>query len=113
MVTVNAEDKPTILIELAPRTGLEQPTRLPRFLDEISATALANAMHTVQAMAEWVETTIDNLAGHPDEVEVTFGVKLDFEGQAFVAKAGAEAAIGVTLTWKREHGSDLHPLARG
>lgn len=106
MTSVTPEETSTILVELAPRTGLQQVTRLPRYLDELSTEALANAMHTVRAMAEWVETTIDDLAGNPDQVEVEFGVKMDFEGQALIAKAGAEAAISVTLTWQRNGTGD-------
>jgi hypothetical protein len=106
MSAIKAQESPTILVELAPRTGLQQATRLPRYLDELSAEALENAMRTVRAMAQWVETTIDDLAGNPDQVEVEFGVKMDFEGQALIAKAGAEAAISVSLTWQRNGAAD-------
>ena len=55
-------------------------------------------------MAERTSYLIDDLAGNPDEVELEFGVKLDVEGNALIAKAGIEAAIAVTLTWKRGGG---------
>ena len=105
MSTVNVDERPTILVELAPRPGLQQPSRSLRDLSdlsELSVKAVDNAMSTVRHMAERVSTMIDDLAGNPDEVEIEFGITLDFEGQALVAKAGAEAAISVSLTWKRD-----------
>jgi len=36
------------------------------------------------------------------EVQVEFGVKLDVEAGALIAKTGVEATINVTLTWERE-----------
>jgi hypothetical protein len=37
----------------------------------------------------------------PDEVQVEFGVTLTCEAGAFVAKAGTECHLAVTLTWNR------------
>ena len=102
MSKVNTEERSPILVELRPRPGVQRVALKPQDLAELSAKALASAMSTVQSMAEWVSTTIDDLAGNPDEVKVEFGLTLDVEGQALIAKAGAEAAISVTLTWKRE-----------
>ena len=100
-------EQPTILIELAPRPGLQQVARLStQDLAELSARALDSAMSTIQHMAERIGVMADNLAGNPDEVEIEYGIKIDFEGQAIIAKAGAEAAINVTLTWKRKESDD-------
>ena len=101
MSTVN-DERPTILVDFTPRGGVQQVSRKPQDLIERSAKALDSAMHTVQHMAERASIMIDDLAGNPDEVEVEFGMTLDIEGQALIAKVSAEAAISVTLTWKRE-----------
>lgn len=93
-----------ILVELTPRPGLQQvslPSLPPEKLAELSAKALDSAMSTVHQMTDRVSSMVYDLAGDPNEVEVEFGLKLDVEGQALIAKAGAEAAISVTLTWKR------------
>lgn len=37
----------------------------------------------------------------PDEVEVTFGIKVSGEANWIVAKAATEANFEITLTWKR------------
>jgi hypothetical protein len=97
-------NKPTpILIELAPRPGVQRVALpKPEELARLSAQALENAWTTVHAMAERASAMIEGLSGDPDEVQLEFGVKMDVEGNAMVAKAGAEGAISVSLTWKRE-----------
>jgi hypothetical protein len=91
-----------ILVELAQPPGVYQvslPT--PEELAELSAQSLESAMETIAAMALRASVMIDNLAGNPDKVELKFGLKLYAEGNAMIAKGGAEAAIAVTLIWKR------------
>lgn len=46
-------------------------------------------MSTIYNMAERMNVMIDELAGRPDEVEMEFGLKLDTEANAYLAKAGA------------------------
>jgi len=75
------------LIELAPRAGRQQVSLAADKLAELSAKALDNAMTTIHRMAERVSLALEDLAGNPDEVEVEFGIKLDAEGQVFIAKA--------------------------
>lgn len=99
------DEHPVILIELKPRPGVQQVANVPtEKLAELSAEGLANATTTVQNMADWVNRTMDNLAGNPDEVAVEFGITLDVKGKALVAEVGAQAAIGIALTWKRGSG---------
>ena len=38
----------------------------------------------------------------PTTVELEFGIKLDAEAGALVARAGAEASFNVKLIWQRE-----------
>ena len=101
MSTASVSERPTILVELKPKPGMQLVALTHQDLAELSVKALDSAMSTIQSMAVWVSTTIDDLAGNPDEVEVEFGITLNVEGQALIAKAGAEAAISVSLTWER------------
>ena len=71
----------------------------PEVLAEKSSEALDSAMRTIRGMAERVTTSIQELAARPSEVEVEFGLKLGTEGNAFLAKAGAEAQLTVKLKW--------------
>lgn len=107
MSTFTIDKDAPILIELTPRPGVRQVAiPRPKELAEKSAQALQNAMNTIYNMADRMNTLIDNLAGNPDEVEMEFGLKLDMEANAYVAKAGAEATINVSLTWKRKETKD-------
>lgn len=100
----------TILIEFEPLrpTGVQKvslkPGEVPKELAEKSARALDSAMSTIQAMAHRVTETVHGIpvAERPNEVSVEFGLKLDAEAGAYIAKAGAEAGFKVTLTWERE-----------
>lgn len=105
MSTEPTSEPTVILVELAPRPGVQQvalPT--PAELAQRSAEALDKAWDTIRAMADRTSVLIDDLAGNPDKVQLEFGIKLDVEGNAMVAKAGAEAAISVSLTWERGGG---------
>ena len=96
------EDAP-ILVELMPPTGLEQVSLSSLSPEEIakrSAKALDSAMSTIHHMARRVSTMIGALCARPTQVEVAFGLKLDAESGAVIAKAGMEASINVKLTWK-------------
>ena len=54
-------------------------------------------------MAAKAVNTIKQIKLHerPDSVEVEFGIKLDAEAGALIAKAGTEAAISVKMTWEK------------
>ena len=105
MSTETTSEPAVILVELAPRPGVQQVALpQPAELAQRSAQALDKAWDTIRAMAERTSTLIDDLAGNPDEVQLEYGLKLDVEGNAMIAKAGAEAAISVSVTWKRGGG---------
>lgn len=55
----------------------------------------------VRSMASVLLEKLRALADSPDEVEVEFGVKMNSEMGAIIAKAGVEAHYRVTLKWKR------------
>jgi hypothetical protein len=58
------------------------------------------ALGTIKAVAGAVVEQVRGLAESPDEVAVEFGVTLTGGVNAFVASAGADATLSVTLTWK-------------
>jgi hypothetical protein len=96
-----------VLVEFAPRPGVQQVALTPADMAEKSEKALDSAMNTIHQMAGRVSAALDTLAEHrPNEVEVEFGLKLDAEAGALIAKAGIEASVNVKLTWK---GGDAKP----
>ena len=49
-----------------------------------------------------ITSTIINLDAdsRPSNIEASFGLRINAEGNAYVAKTGVEATINVKLTWK-------------
>jgi Trypsin-co-occurring domain 1 len=94
----------TILVEFAPRAGLKDVTSKPAALAERSAAALDAAMTSIQEFADRISVTVNSLMSKPEEAEVEFGLKLDAEAGALIAKTKMEAHIVVTLKWARDKG---------
>jgi len=88
------------------KPGLVKSTGLAPDLIEKSARALDSAMNTIHHMARRVKSTIENLIDPPSEVEVAFGLKLEGEAGAIIAKAGAQATLDVKLKWQNKKGHD-------
>ena len=100
--TINTgEDE--ILVEFAPRPGVRQVSFSPGDVAEKSAQALDKAMSTIRQMGHRVTETVKsiNVADRPDKVALEFGLKLDAEAGAYIAKASTEASFKVTLTWEQ------------
>ena len=69
---------------------------------EIAARAtqtLEEALDRIKPAAGAVVKKLRELSDRPDEVEVTFGLKLTAEAGAIIAAAGIEANYTVTLKW--------------
>lgn len=79
--------------------GIQLPS--PAVLAERSTQAIDSAMGTMRSMANRVVKTMQSMpvAERPAQVEVQFGMKLTAEGNAAIAKAGAESTITVKLIW--------------
>ncbi len=100
--TTYTAEQTTILVEFAPRPGVRQVSRIDD-MTEKSAQALDKAMSTIREMGQLVSETVKsiNVADRPNKVELEFGLKLDAEAGALVAKASAESSFKVVLTWAR------------
>lgn len=60
------------------------------------------ALEKIRPVAESIIKTMHKLSERPDEIDVTFGLKLSAAAGAFIASAGAEANYEVTLIWRRK-----------
>jgi hypothetical protein len=58
-----------------------------------------DAIDKIRPAADVVVARLRALAARPDEMEVTFGLKLSAAAGAFVAAAGSEANFTVVLRW--------------
>ena len=101
--TIDAGEQETILVEFAPRPGVRQVSLAPEDIAKKSAQALDKAMSTIRLMGQRVTETVKSidLVDRPSKVVLEFGLKLDTEAGALIAKSGAEASFKVALTWER------------
>src|SRR5690348_8916274 len=66
---------------------------------EIAKETLEDALNKVLPVTKSVVEKLRSMEKVPDEIEVTFGVKLSTVAGAVIASASAEANFGVTLRW--------------
>ncbi|HXQ38600.1 MAG TPA: CU044_2847 family protein [Anaerolineales bacterium] len=106
MSTLEVEDDDeVILVEFAPAPGVRTVARSPQEIleqsIEDSKKAIDRAMRSIRGMAKKTMKTIKEIpvSERPSTISVSFGLKLDAEAGAVVAKAGAEASMNVTMSW--------------
>jgi len=95
-------DEPVIIVEFAPSAGMRSVSLTPADIAKESAKALDKAMLTIRQMAQKTMATIDTLSNKPSEVELEFGIKLNTEAGAIIAKTSGEASLKVKLLWERK-----------
>lgn len=90
-VTTNSDTTP----------GIHKAGVKPDELLNSSAEILDRTMEIIKTMSNRITSTIVDLAGdnRPSNVEASFGLRINAEGNAYIAKTGVEATINVKLTW--------------
>jgi hypothetical protein len=63
---------------------------------------LEESLEKVKPAAQSIIKKLRKLSDPPDEVEVSFGIKLSAEAGAVLASSGVEANYTVTLKWVKE-----------
>jgi NTP-dependent ternary system trypsin peptidase co-occuring protein len=63
-----------------------------------------SALDTIRTVAEGVLTQVTELARHPNEVKVEFGLELSAKAGAILAAASGTAHLRVELTWQPDRG---------
>ena len=98
------DDDDVILVEFEDESGLRAVSNDPNELLEKSKMAIEHSMKTVKRMAKKAVKTIQEIpvTERPTTVQFQFGIKMNGEAGAVVAKVGAEAAITVTMTWEHK-----------
>lgn len=102
MASFTPDPNAPILVQFAPSPGFDEVSLAGPDLQKQSVEAMKNAMNSIYNTARKITETIDSLAVKPSAVEVEFGIILKGESGAFIAKAGAEAAFKVKLTWEKK-----------
>ena len=101
-----ADEERVILIDMGPAAGVRGVASYSLVdMYEKSDEAMEKAMGTIKAMAEKTFNTVKSIpvSERPTKVDVEFGIKFDLEAGAMVAKASAETAVKVTLSWEHQH----------
>jgi hypothetical protein len=99
------EDDDVILVELTPTAGVRAVSISPTDMLEKSKEAMDHAMKSINSMAKKTVKSIKEIpvSERPTTISVAFGLKLNAEGNAVVAKAGMEATLNVTMTWQNSN----------
>jgi hypothetical protein len=69
---------------------------------ETARSTLEGALTEVRDAAAATLAQFQDMARKPDEVEIKFGVKLDAQAGAIIARTGMQGHFEVTVKWKQE-----------
>ena len=96
------EDGTSMLVEIdEPEQGGLVKASISETIAKAQLT-LEKSLEKVQPAAQFVIAQLRKLHDAPDEVQVSFGLKLSADAGAVLASAGAEANYTVTLKWVKE-----------
>ncbi|ROP36601.1 CU044_2847 family protein [Saccharothrix texasensis] len=95
-------DGGTVLVEVDERPGVSPAGRSSaRVLQEARAT-FEQAVAGVRDAAAAALAQFASMTRAPDEVELKFGLKLDAEAGAVIARTGVQGQFEVKLRWRRD-----------
>ncbi|SED14708.1 hypothetical protein SAMN04489727_6620 [Amycolatopsis tolypomycina] len=92
-------DGGTVVVEVEGEPGLERAS-VPSGVLRKASTTFEHALGEVRTAAAAALAQFRNLG--PDEVELKFGVKLDAQAGAVIARTGLQGQFEVKLKWVRE-----------
>ena len=91
----------TLIAEVdEPERAGPRPAGVGEAIDRATV-GLEQAIAKVRPFAELLLTQLKGLSSEPTEIGVEFGIKLNAEAGALIAKTGAEGNCKVTLNWKQ------------
>lgn len=101
LVRFDLEGGGSLLVEVdADEPGIERASRTDDLAIRASQ-SLDAAMEGVRSAADMTLAKLHAMAEAPDEVEVQFGIRLNAQAGAVIAKTEAEGHLQVRVTWKR------------
>lgn len=81
------------------KSGIEPAGRIEAITHR-AAIALDSVLLKIRGTAETIVNNLKEMASSPNEIEVSFGVKLTMEADAIVVSGTSEANLSITLKWK-------------
>jgi NTP-dependent ternary system trypsin peptidase co-occuring protein len=91
----------SVLVEIDERPGVSPAGRASGVLRE-ARTTFENAVAEVRDAAAATMAQFTAMTRAPDEVELKFGIKLDAEVGAIIARTGIQGQFEVKLKWRRD-----------
>jgi hypothetical protein len=103
LVEFPLEDGTSMLVEVEEpeQGGVVKASRSDGVIDKAHQT-LEKSLEKVKPAAQVVIQKLRELHEAPDEIQVSFGLKLSAEAGAVLASGGIEANYTVTLKWVKE-----------
>ena len=107
LVEFPLEDGSSILVEVdePEQEGLEKVSRRDPGMVERAQQTLEKSLEKVKPAAQFILQKLRSLHDSPDEIEVTFGLKLN-AGSGVILAAGVEANYTVKLKWVKDNPKD-------
>jgi hypothetical protein len=93
-----------VTVEVANPVGVERVGRRERVLHDMAA-SFDEALVDVRDAAAAALAQFQAMATRPDEVEISFGIKLDAKVGAVIAETGVEGNFQVTVKWAQRGAS--------
>lgn len=94
------EDGGTVLVEVETKPGLERAARGDAIFKNVTE-SFEKALSQVRDAASAAMAQFLAMPRCPDEVELKFGVKLDAQAGAVIARTGLQGQFEVKLKWRR------------
>ncbi|MET9648187.1 CU044_2847 family protein [Streptomyces syringium] len=92
----------SILVEVeAGEPGIARASRVGNLITS-TAESFEAALDHVRRAADAALSGFRSMEARPDEVQIQFGVRLNAEAGAVIAKTSADGHLQVSLTWRRE-----------
>lgn len=91
----------SVLVEIDEVPGVAPAGRTGRVLHE-ARTTFEKAVGEVRDAAAAALAQFTTMSRAPDEVELKFGIKLDAEAGALIARTGIQGQFEVKLKWRRD-----------
>ena len=104
LVQFTLPDGSSLLVEVDDQEpGIQRAGRVDDFIVQAKH-SLDDAMDHIRAMATVTLVKLQDLPRRPDDLEVEFGVRLNAQAGAVIAKTQTEGHLKVKLTWKATRG---------
>ncbi|MEV5351539.1 CU044_2847 family protein [Streptomyces sp. NPDC093516] len=111
LVRFDLGDGDSVVAELERVDGGVVDAATPSDLVARATGSFAAALEQVRSVAALTIRRMRDLPQRPDEVTVDFGIQLDAEVGAVLARTGAQGHLQVQLTWRRDEQPPAAPPA--